>query len=41
MPMERGTKIIIDIIGSKTNPAELLRHYHAKMKAGKEEVKKA
>jgi len=36
-----GTKIINDIIGGKTNPAELLGHYHGKMKASKEEVKKA
>ena len=36
-----GTKIINDIIGGTTNPAELLRHYHGKMKASKEEVKKA
>lgn len=36
-----GSKIINDIIKGQTNPEELLKYYHGKMKAGKEEVKKA
>jgi transposase len=36
-----GTKIIADLIKGETNPEELLKHYHGKMKASKAEVKKA
>lgn len=36
-----GTKIINDLIAGKTEPDQLLQHYHGKMKASKEEVKKA
>lgn len=36
-----GTKIIADLIAGKTNPEDLLKHYHGKMKASKAEVKKA
>lgn len=36
-----GTKIINDLIEGKTEPEQLLQHYHGKMKASKEEVKKA
>lgn len=36
-----GTKIINDLIAGKTNPEELIKHYHGKMKASKAEVKKA
>ncbi len=36
-----GTKIINDLIEGKTDPDQLLQHYHGKMKATKEDVKKA
>lgn len=36
-----GTKIITDLIEGKTNAEQLLQHYHGKMKASKQEVKKA
>ncbi len=36
-----GTKIINDLIAGQTDADELLRHYHGKMKASKEEVRKA
>lgn len=36
-----GTKIINDLIDGKTNAEQLLQHYHGKMKASKQEVKKA
>lgn len=36
-----GTKIIHDLIAGLTDADALLKHYHGKMKAGKEEVKKA
>ena len=36
-----GTKIINDLIAGKTNPEDLVKHYHGKMKASKAEVKKA
>lgn len=36
-----GTKIIADLIAGQTNPEDLLKHYHGKMKASKAEVKKA
>lgn len=36
-----GTKIINDLIAGISNPDILLNHYHGKMKAGKEEVRKA
>lgn len=36
-----GTKIINDLIIGITDVDELLRHYHGKMKASKEEVRKA
>lgn len=36
-----GSKIIGDIIEGKTNPEELLKHYHGKIKASREEMKKA
>ena len=36
-----GNKIISDLIAGKTDPDQLLRHYHGKIKASKEEVKEA
>ena len=36
-----GTKIINDLIAGNTDQDHLLRHYHGKMKASKEEVRKA
>jgi transposase len=36
-----GTKIITDIIEGKHNPDELLKHYHGKMKASKQTLKKS
>lgn len=36
-----GTKIINDLIAGITDAEVLLQHYHGKMKAGKEEVRKA
>lgn len=36
-----GTRIIDDIIAGKTDPGELSCHYHGKMKASKEDLKKA
>lgn len=36
-----GSKIINDLIEGKTEPEQLLQHYHGKMKASREEVKKA
>lgn len=36
-----GTKIIKDLIAGKTDVDQLLEHYHGKMKASKEEVRKA
>lgn len=36
-----GSKIIADIIDSKHNPDELLKHYHGKMKASKATLKKS
>lgn len=36
-----GTKIIADLIAGKTNPDDLIKHYHGKMKSSKAEVKKA
>jgi len=36
-----GTKIIADLIDGKTGAEQLLQHYHGKMKASKQEVKKA
>lgn len=36
-----GTKIINDLIAGTTDMDELLKHYHGKMKASKEEVRKA
>lgn len=36
-----GSKIINDLIAGVSDPLQLLRHYHGKMKASKEEVKKA
>ncbi len=36
-----GTKIVADLIEGKTNPDDLLKHYHGKMKTPKAEVKKA
>jgi transposase len=36
-----GTKIINDLIAGKTDVDDLLHHYHGKMKASKEEVRKA
>lgn len=36
-----GSRIIGDIIEGKTRPEELLRHYHGKIKASREEMKKA
>jgi len=36
-----GTKIINDLIDGQTNAEQLLQHYHGKMKASKQQVKKA
>lgn len=36
-----GNKIINDLIAGKTDPDGLVRHYHRKIKASKEEVKEA
>ena len=36
-----GTKIVNDLIVGKTEPEQLLQHYHGKMKASRAEVKKA
>ena len=36
-----GKKIITDIIEGKHNPDELLKHYHGKMKASKQTLKKS
>ncbi|CAN0344480.1 unnamed protein product, partial [Chrysoparadoxa australica] len=36
-----GTKIINDLIAGNTDVDSLLKHYHGKMKASKEEVRKA
>lgn len=36
-----GTKIINDLIAGISDPGILLNHYHGKMKAGKDEVRKA
>jgi transposase len=36
-----GSRIVEDIIEGKTNPEELLKHYHGKIKASKADMKKA